>query len=123
MTWRPDSSRVYLTGLVVGQAVGVVFPFEDSRYRILEVSRGNLKDMSWTFAQIIERASYGVRLLPGDVIGSGTVGVSGVSSGSGASGVLCAKAIGEIPKIPTTNSAPSHFEVFRIFFPLFVEYV
>ncbi|MFA6235117.1 MAG: fumarylacetoacetate hydrolase family protein, partial [Bacteroidota bacterium] len=39
-----------------------------------EVSRGNLKDMSWTFAQIIERASYGVSLYPGDVIGSGTVG-------------------------------------------------
>ncbi len=39
-----------------------------------EVSRGNLKDMTWTFAQIIERASYGVKLLPGDVIGSGTVG-------------------------------------------------
>ncbi len=39
-----------------------------------EVSRGNLKDMTWTFAQIIERASYGVTLYPGDVIGSGTVG-------------------------------------------------
>src|SRR5205823_8246897 len=39
-----------------------------------EVSRGNLKDISWTFAQIIERASYGVQLYPGDVIGSGTVG-------------------------------------------------
>jgi hypothetical protein len=26
----------------VGQAVGVIFPFEDSRYRILEVQRGNL---------------------------------------------------------------------------------
>lgn len=39
-----------------------------------EVSRGNLKDMTWTFAQIIERASYGVTLHPGDVIGSGTVG-------------------------------------------------
>ena len=39
-----------------------------------EVSRGNLKDMSWTFAQILERASYGVTLYPGDVIGSGTVG-------------------------------------------------
>jgi len=38
------------------------------------VSRGNLKDMTWTFAQIIERASYGVTLYPGDVIGSGTVG-------------------------------------------------
>jgi len=39
-----------------------------------EVSRGNLRDMTWTFAQIIERASYGITLYPGDVIGSGTVG-------------------------------------------------
>jgi fumarylacetoacetate (FAA) hydrolase len=39
-----------------------------------EVSRGNMRDMSWTFAQILERASYGVTLFPGDVIGSGTVG-------------------------------------------------
>jgi 2-keto-4-pentenoate hydratase/2-oxohepta-3-ene-1,7-dioic acid hydratase (catechol pathway) len=38
------------------------------------VSKGNLKDMDWTFAEIIERASYGVDLFPGDVIGSGTVG-------------------------------------------------
>ena len=38
------------------------------------ISSGNMKDMNWTFAEIIERASYGVRLLPGDVIGSGTVG-------------------------------------------------
>jgi fumarylacetoacetate (FAA) hydrolase len=38
------------------------------------VSRGNLKDMTFTFAQILERASYGVMLYPGDVIGSGTVG-------------------------------------------------
>jgi fumarylacetoacetate (FAA) hydrolase len=40
----------------------------------VEVSRGNVKDMNWTFAQIIERASYGVTLYPGDVIGSGTCG-------------------------------------------------
>lgn len=40
----------------------------------VEVSRGNLGDMDWTFAEIIERASYGVDLYPGDVIGSGTVG-------------------------------------------------
>jgi fumarylacetoacetate (FAA) hydrolase len=39
-----------------------------------ELSRGNLKDMTWSFAQLIERASYGVTLMPGDVIGSGTVG-------------------------------------------------
>lgn len=40
----------------------------------VEVSRGNLADMHWTFAEIIERASYGVDLFPGDLIGSGTVG-------------------------------------------------
>ena len=38
------------------------------------LSKGNAKNMHWTFAEIIERASYGVELLPGDVIGSGTVG-------------------------------------------------
>lgn len=38
------------------------------------VSEGNLADMDWTFAEIIERASYGVQLFPGDIIGSGTVG-------------------------------------------------
>lgn len=40
----------------------------------VEVSNGNMKEMDWTFAEIIERASYGVQLFPGDVIGSGTVG-------------------------------------------------
>ena len=39
-----------------------------------QVSEGNLGDMDWTFAEIIERCSYGVTLHAGDVIGSGTVG-------------------------------------------------
>ncbi|WP_241154311.1 fumarylacetoacetate hydrolase family protein [Staphylospora marina] len=39
-----------------------------------EVSRGNMKDLYWSFAQMIERASRDCELLPGDVIGSGTVG-------------------------------------------------
>ena len=38
------------------------------------VSEGNMGDMDWTFAEIIERCAYGVDILPGDVIGSGTVG-------------------------------------------------
>jgi fumarylacetoacetate (FAA) hydrolase len=38
------------------------------------VSEGNVGDMDWTFAEIIERCAYGVDILPGDVIGSGTVG-------------------------------------------------
>ena len=40
----------------------------------IQVSEGNVGDMDWTFAEIIERASYGVNLHAGDVIGSGTVG-------------------------------------------------
>ncbi|MGN6292279.1 MAG: fumarylacetoacetate hydrolase family protein [Chitinophagaceae bacterium] len=39
-----------------------------------QVSEGNVGDMDWTFAEIIERVSYGVDIYPGDVIGSGTVG-------------------------------------------------
>ena len=39
-----------------------------------EVSAGNMKTMDWTFAEIIERCAYGCDVLPGDVIGSGTVG-------------------------------------------------
>jgi fumarylacetoacetate (FAA) hydrolase len=39
-----------------------------------QVSNGSMADMDWTFAEIIERASYGCDVLPGDVIGSGTVG-------------------------------------------------
>lgn len=38
------------------------------------ISDGNMKDMNWTFAEIIERVSYGVKIFPGDIIGSGTVG-------------------------------------------------
>lgn len=40
----------------------------------IQVSKGNLGDMDWTFAEIIERCSYGVNMHAGDVIGSGTVG-------------------------------------------------
>jgi fumarylacetoacetate (FAA) hydrolase len=31
-------------------------------------------DMDWTFAEIIERCSYGVNIQAGDVIGSGNSG-------------------------------------------------
>ena len=40
----------------------------------IQVSEGNLGDMDWTFAEIIERCAYGTDVYPGDVIGSGTVG-------------------------------------------------
>ncbi len=39
-----------------------------------ELSRGNFKDIHWSFGEIIARVSDSVMLQPGDVIGSGTVG-------------------------------------------------
>ena len=45
-----------------------------ARVNGVQVSTGNLKDMYFSFGEIIERCSYGARLLPGDIIGSGTVG-------------------------------------------------
>lgn len=38
------------------------------------LSKGNMKDLYYSFAQMIERASMECELLPGDIIGSGTVG-------------------------------------------------
>jgi fumarylacetoacetate (FAA) hydrolase len=38
------------------------------------ISDGNMKTMDWTFAEILERVSYGTEVYPGDIIGSGTVG-------------------------------------------------
>ena len=40
----------------------------------IQVSEDMLSNMTWTFAQIIERVSYGVDIFPGDIIGSGTCG-------------------------------------------------
>ena len=40
----------------------------------IQVSEDKLSNMTWTFAQIIERVSYGVDIFPGDIIGSGTCG-------------------------------------------------
>ena len=36
------------------------------------LSEDNLKNITWKFPEMIERASYGVELYPGDLIGSGT---------------------------------------------------
>lgn len=45
-----------------------------ARVNGLERSRGNLRDIYYTFAQMIAHASRDVTLEPGDVLGSGTVG-------------------------------------------------
>jgi fumarylacetoacetate (FAA) hydrolase len=46
----------------------------EARVNGATLSRGNAKDMRFTFGQMIARASQDVYLFPGDVIGSGTVG-------------------------------------------------
>ena len=38
------------------------------------LSDGDAAAMNWTFAQILQRTAYGVRVAPGEVLGSGTVG-------------------------------------------------
>jgi 2-keto-4-pentenoate hydratase/2-oxohepta-3-ene-1,7-dioic acid hydratase in catechol pathway len=38
------------------------------------LSEGNMKDLFYSFGEMIERASNGVTLYPGEIIGSGTVG-------------------------------------------------
>jgi 2-keto-4-pentenoate hydratase/2-oxohepta-3-ene-1,7-dioic acid hydratase in catechol pathway len=40
----------------------------------IPLSKGNLKDIYYSFGEMIERASAGVTLYPGEIIGSGTVG-------------------------------------------------
>jgi len=39
-----------------------------------QISSGNFRDIHYTFAEMIERASRDTRLVPGDVLASGTVG-------------------------------------------------
>ena len=56
---------------IVDCGSGNIFSAQQS---FIKVSEDNLKNMSWSFAEIIERASYGTPLLPGDIIGSGTCG-------------------------------------------------
>lgn len=70
----PDELEQYKTSAKPGYT-GNAYNLEMScTVNGVEVSRGNMADMDWTFAEIIERCAYGVDVLPGDVIGSGTVG-------------------------------------------------
>jgi 2-keto-4-pentenoate hydratase/2-oxohepta-3-ene-1,7-dioic acid hydratase in catechol pathway len=49
-------------------------------------SAGNLADLHWSFGQMISYASRGTRVVPGDVIGSGTVGTGCILELSGLHG-------------------------------------
>ena len=70
----PDELAAYRVDTKAGH-VGDMFNLEMTcMVNGFPVSKGNFADMHWTFAEIIERVSYGVNVYPGDVIGSGTVG-------------------------------------------------
>ncbi|MEJ7558740.1 MAG: fumarylacetoacetate hydrolase family protein [Pedobacter sp.] len=70
----PDELEEYATTAKDGH-IGKAYDLKMScSVNGISVSSGNMADMDWTFAEIIERCAYGVDILPGDVIGSGTVG-------------------------------------------------
>jgi fumarylacetoacetate (FAA) hydrolase len=70
----PDELEQYKTNPKPGHT-GAAYDLEMTcKVNGVQVSKGNMADMDWTFAELIERASYGVDLDAGDVIGSGTVG-------------------------------------------------
>jgi fumarylacetoacetate (FAA) hydrolase len=70
----PDELEQYRTQPKPGHT-GAAFDLKMvCRVNGVEVSQGSMGDMDWTFAEIIERCAYGTDVLPGDVIGSGTVG-------------------------------------------------
>ncbi|MCL5428807.1 MAG: fumarylacetoacetate hydrolase family protein [Chloroflexi bacterium] len=58
----------------VTDRVGVYDAEMTAKVNGVERSRGNWKDIHYSFGEIVARASEGVMLYPGDVIGSGTVG-------------------------------------------------
>jgi fumarylacetoacetate (FAA) hydrolase len=67
----PDELEPYLVKTKFGNKYNLEMI---ARHNGKQISNGNVNQMDWTFAEIIERASYGVTLYPGDVVGSGTVG-------------------------------------------------
>lgn len=86
-----DELKQYRTGSPAGERYNLLMSaFHNGK----QVSSGNVGDMNWTFAEIIERCSYGVELLPGDIIGSGTVGTGCYLELNG-TGELEAKSKGE----------------------------
>lgn len=70
----PDELEAYKMAPKTGHTGNTYDLKMSCRVNGIQVSAGNTADMDWTFAEIIERCAYGADILPGDVIGSGTVG-------------------------------------------------
>ena len=63
----PDEIEPYRSGRAFD--LGAVAWVNGTRY-----SSGNLTSMYWSFAELVSYASRGTQVVPGDIIGSGTVG-------------------------------------------------
>lgn len=74
MLVTPDELEPYRTEPKAGHTGNAFNLKMVCRVNGVQVSEGSMGDMDWTFAEIVERCAYGVDILPGDVIGSGTVG-------------------------------------------------
>jgi fumarylacetoacetate (FAA) hydrolase len=69
--WLVTKDELNLERTERGQILHAAMTCEVNRHRL---SEGNADAMNWTFAQILQRTSYGIQMHPGEVIGSGTVG-------------------------------------------------
>ncbi|HLP31555.1 MAG TPA: fumarylacetoacetate hydrolase family protein, partial [Geothrix sp.] len=69
--WLVTKDELNLERTERGQILHAAMTCEVNRHRL---SEGNADSMNWTFAQILQRTSYGIQMHAGEVIGSGTVG-------------------------------------------------
>ena len=69
--WLVTKDELNLERTATGELLHARMTCEVNGHRL---SDGNADSMNWTFAQILQRTSYGIQMHPGEVIGSGTVG-------------------------------------------------
>lgn len=69
--WLVTKDELHLEQTPQGEILHAAMTCDVNGHRL---SNGNSDTMNWTFAQILQRTSYGIQMHPGEVIGSGTVG-------------------------------------------------
>lgn len=69
--WLVTKDELNLEKTPKGEVLHARMTCDVNRHRL---SEGQAESMNWTFAQILQRTSYGIQMHPGEVIGSGTVG-------------------------------------------------
>lgn len=69
--WLVTKDELKLERTLEGEILHAAMTCDVNGHRL---SEGNAGSMNWTFAQILQRTSYGIQMHPGEVIGSGTVG-------------------------------------------------